>query len=70
MVACALCNAAPAVVFCYNDDANLCKGCDAQIHSNNKLSWKHQRVHLCEMCESQAKPACVYCTHDKVRMIS
>ena len=66
MVSCVLCNAAQAVVFCYNDNANLCKGCDSQIHQTNRLSWKHQRVHLCEMCENHPKPAVVYCTHDKV----
>lgn len=67
MVTCVLCNAAEAVVFCYNDNANLCKGCDSQIHKTNKLAWKHQRVHLCETCENHPKPASVYCTHDKVR---
>lgn len=67
MVKCALCHGAEAVVFCYNDNANLCKSCDAQIHKTNKLTWKHQRVYLCEMCEGAPKPASVYCAQDKVR---
>ena len=54
-------------MFCYNDNANLCKSCDAQIHKTNKLTWKHQRVYLCEMCEGAPKPASVYCAQDKVR---
>jgi hypothetical protein len=69
MVVCVLCNAADAVVFCYNDNANLCSACDAQIHKTNKLAWKHQRVFLCETCENHPKPASVYCTHDKVRQL-
>ena len=48
---CALCHNAPATVFCFNDNAQLCTGCDVQIHKTNKLTWRHQRVHLCEMCE-------------------
>lgn len=67
MVACVLCHGAEAVVFCYNDNANLCKACDAQIHKTNKLTWRHQRVYLCEVCEGAPKPACVYCAQDKVR---
>ena len=67
MVKCVLCHGAEAVVFCYNDNANLCKACDAQIHKTNKLTWRHQRVYLCEVCEGAPKPACVYCAQDKVR---
>ena len=65
MVKCALCHGAEAVVFCYNDNANLCKSCDAQIHKTNKLTWKHQRVYLCEMCEGAPNPR--PCTARKIR---
>ena len=67
MVQCVLCHLEPAVVYCYNDNANLCLGCDNQIHKTNKLAWRHQRVNLCELCENAANPATVYCIHDKVR---
>ena len=44
MVVCVLCQAAPAAVFCYNDNAHLCVACDAQIHNRhtiaNKLTWQ------------------------------
>jgi len=68
MVACDLCHAAGAVVYCYNDSAHLCKACDVQIHKTNRLAWRHHRTHLCETCDgSSAKPAAVYCEQDKVR---
>ena len=67
MVQCALCHNAPATVFCFNDNALLCTGCDAQIHKTNKLTWRHQRVHLCEMCEGNPRHAVVFCAQDKVR---
>ena len=67
MMQCALCHNAPATVFCFNDNAQLCTGCDAQIHKTNKLTWRHQRVHLCEMCEGNPRHAVVFCAQDKVR---
>jgi len=67
MISCMLCNAATASVFCYNDNAYLCKNCDCQIHNKNKLAWRHQRVHLCEVCDATPKPAVVYCAQDTVR---
>ena len=67
MVNCALCHNAPATVFCFNDNAQLCTGCDVQIHKTNKLTWRHQRVHLCEMCEGNPRHAVVFCAQDKVR---
>lgn len=67
MVQCALCHNAPATVFCLNDNAQLCTGCDVQIHKTNKLTWRHQRVHLCEMCEGNPRHAVVFCAQDKVR---
>lgn len=65
MVNCALCHNAPATVFCFNDNAQLCTGCDVQIHKTNKLTWRHQRVHLCEMCEGNPRHAVVFCAQDK-----
>ena len=68
MMSCMLCNNAKAAVYCYNDNAYLCKACDGQIHNKNKLAWRHQRSHLCEVCDSvPPKPAVVYCAQDKVR---
>ena len=69
MVNCALCHNAPATVFCFNDNAQLCTGCDVQIHKTNKLTWRHQRVHLCEMCEGNPRHAVVLCAQDKVRHV-
>ena len=68
MMPCMLCNNANAAIYCYNDNAYLCKTCDGQIHNKNKLAWRHQRSHLCEVCDSAPpKPAVVYCAQDKVR---
>ena len=68
MMPCMLCNNAKAAVYCYNDNAYLCKACDGQIHNKNKLAWRHQRSYLCEVCDSvPPKPAVVYCAQDKVR---
>lgn len=68
MMPCMLCNNANAAIYCYNDNAYLCKACDGQIHNKNKLAWRHQRSYLCEVCDSvPPKPAVVYCAQDKVR---
>lgn len=68
MMPCMLCNNAKAAVYCYNDNAYLCKACDGQIHNKNKLAWRHQRSHLCEECDSvPPKLAAVYCAQDEVR---
>ena len=67
MMPCMLCNNANAAIYCYNDNAYLCKACDGQIHNKNKLAWRHQRSYLCEVCDSvPPKPAVVYCAQDKV----
>ena len=67
MVNCALCHNAPATVFCFNDNAQLCTGCDVQIHKTNKLTWRHQRVHLCEMCEEIRGTR--WCSARKIRCV-
>ena len=58
---CALC-AAPAVLFCINDDAALCTSCDATIHAGNPLLARHERRPLAAACHhtesaSEARPA-------------
>lgn len=40
---CALCKIAAAVVYCVNDDANLCAHCDKELHSSNPLAARHDR---------------------------
>lgn len=57
---CALCNSAPAELYCKNDDANLCAGCDASFHSSNPLAARHERVPLPACCHpdcSSSAPA-------------
>ena len=43
---CALCDCNPARIFCRNDNAALCDGCDADIHHSNPLALRHDRVPL------------------------
>ncbi|KAL2453096.1 CONSTANS-like 4 [Abeliophyllum distichum] len=40
----------------------LCHGCDAKVHDANKLSSRHARVLVCEVCEQA--PAIVTCKAD------
>ncbi|KAL5231340.1 hypothetical protein ABZP36_030116 [Zizania latifolia] len=47
--ACELCGAA-ARVYCGADEATLCWGCDAQVHSANFLVARHARALLCRGC--------------------
>ncbi|CAL0309438.1 unnamed protein product [Lupinus luteus] len=51
MKKCELCNC-PAKLFCESDQATLCWGCDAKVHSANFLVTKHQRFLLCHVCQS------------------
>ncbi|KAF9623535.1 hypothetical protein IFM89_003325 [Coptis chinensis] len=44
--ACDSCHSAACAVYCRADSAYLCTGCDADIHSANPLSRRHQRVPL------------------------
>lgn len=41
---CELCERSPAAVTCKADSASLCVHCDAEIHSANPLSRRHERV--------------------------
>lgn len=43
-VFCVVCEQAPAVLYCQQDDAHLCAACDHQVHSANQLASRHQRV--------------------------
>jgi hypothetical protein len=58
--ACACCQA-PASVFCHNDNAHLCAGCDESVHSTSVVAQRHTRVALCGQC---AQPSTVYCHND------
>jgi len=48
---CDLCNS-PAKLSCESDQASLCWGCDAKVHSANFLVTKHPRILLCHVCQS------------------
>lgn len=45
---CSVCAKTAAVVYCVNDDANLCQGCDDRYHSpeHNPLAARHERRKL------------------------
>ncbi|KAK8925887.1 putative salt tolerance-like protein [Platanthera zijinensis] len=43
---CDVCGAEQASILCCADEAVLCTGCDARIHSTNKLIGKHSRFSL------------------------
>ena len=66
-VTCLIC-ASPAAVFCENDDAYLCRGCDTQIHSNNAVVARHERFPVCEVCSSAAST--VFCRNDAAHLCS
>ncbi|XP_057450480.1 B-box zinc finger protein 32-like [Lotus japonicus] len=48
---CSLCEKRAAIL-CDSDQAKLCWGCDARVHSANFLVAKHSRVLLCSLCNS------------------
>jgi hypothetical protein len=43
MVLCDVCAFGDAVVYCSADQANLCAGCDRDVHSANAMSARHVR---------------------------
>lgn len=62
---CDFCGSATAVLYCRADSANLCLGCDREVHSTNPLFTKHTRSLLCDACDSS--PATIFCcTHAAV----
>lgn len=62
MATCVVCQAA-AFVYCHNDQAFLCAGCDSSIHSSNALAARHCRVKVCELCHK--KQSTVFCKNDQ-----
>lgn len=40
---CALCRAA-ATLYCRQDDAFLCEGCDLRVHNTRELMTQHERL--------------------------
>ena len=46
MVLCDVCAFGEAVVYCSADQANLCAGCDRDVHSANAMSARHVREPL------------------------
>lgn len=59
---CDTCRSAACRVYCRADSAYLCTGCDARIHSANKVASLHERVWVCEACERA--PAAFLCKAD------
>lgn len=59
---CDTCRSAPCTVYCRDDLAYLCSGCDARIHAANELASQHERVWICEACERA--PAAFICKAD------
>ncbi|KAL6764820.1 CCT motif-domain-containing protein [Haematococcus lacustris] len=62
MATCLVCKTANAAVYCIQDRAMLCSGCDVIIHSANAISKSHSRVPVCELCKRS--PATVHCHED------
>jgi zinc finger protein CONSTANS len=61
MSSCIVC-CAPAKIWCENDKAFLCAGCDLTIHTANSLAAKHTRGPVCDLCFRVA--AVTFCKND------
>uniref|UniRef100_A0A7N0TAQ8 Zinc finger protein CONSTANS-LIKE 12 n=1 Tax=Kalanchoe fedtschenkoi TaxID=63787 RepID=A0A7N0TAQ8_KALFE len=61
---CLVCGVERPVVYCKPDSAFLCLYCDANVHSTNALSLRHNRSLLCLKCYSHPALAC--CTIHKM----
>eukprot|EP00232_Nephroselmis_pyriformis_P001884 CAMPEP_0182913986 /NCGR_PEP_ID=MMETSP0034_2-20130328/38320_1 /TAXON_ID=156128 /ORGANISM="Nephroselmis pyriformis, Strain CCMP717" /LENGTH=127 /DNA_ID=CAMNT_0025050715 /DNA_START=40 /DNA_END=419 /DNA_ORIENTATION=+ len=59
---CDSCQLVTVAVFCQADSAFLCRDCDVNIHSANRIVGRHERMWMCEVCEEQ--PADVVCKQD------
>lgn len=58
LIPCALCQVEAAAVYCVNDDANLCAGCDASVHAANPLLARHERRTLTALtCQAECASA-------------
>lgn len=51
---CVVCEQAPAVLYCQQDDAHLCAACDHQVHSANQLASRHHRVPVSQPADAAA----------------
>ncbi|KAK8946129.1 B-box zinc finger protein 20 [Platanthera guangdongensis] len=58
---CDVCGVEQASVLCCADEAVLCSGCDARIHSANKLAGKHRRFSLLQNPSTRPLPLCDIC---------
>ncbi|KAK9794054.1 hypothetical protein WJX73_010120 [Symbiochloris irregularis] len=68
---CDVCENEEGVVFCFADEAVLCRQCDNSVHGNAKSAEKHERVgltaststHQCDICQEQN--AALFCAEDR-----
>lgn len=73
---CEVCHNGPAFFYCEQDEAAMCKRCDAEVHAANPVSALHKRCVLsengstpslvapeCDIC--QEKKAVVFCREDR-----
>ncbi|GFY82896.1 CONSTANS-like 2 [Actinidia rufa] len=65
---CDTCLSAASTVYCRAESAYLCSGCDARIHSANRVASRHERVWVCEACERA--PAAFICKADAASLCS
>ncbi|KAG6475932.1 hypothetical protein ZIOFF_065163 [Zingiber officinale] len=56
---CDICQAKRGFLFCKEDRAILCKGCDANVHGANYLTIKHNRRKRSDFCSSSERVASV-----------
>ncbi|KAG6528994.1 hypothetical protein ZIOFF_011186 [Zingiber officinale] len=59
---CDACRTEPSAVYCRADAAFLCGGCDARVHTANRVASRHERVWVCEACT--VAPAALACRAD------
>lgn len=55
---CESCNTRGASVFCIQDNAKLCDQCDHDLHNQNRIQAKHQRVQLSQMQQQVGTTMC------------
>lgn len=73
---CDLCEKEEGIVFCFADQAVMCRTCDVRVHTANRLVAKHERVSLenyavedapkCDICQDEK--GVMFCTEDKAIM--
>ncbi|XP_017251200.1 B-box zinc finger protein 22-like [Daucus carota subsp. sativus] len=71
-----ICEVREAAVWCCGDETPLCYGCDKNVHTDNKLASKHQRVALvettlvpnCDICQEAV--AFFFCREDRALLCS